>query len=48
LSTYKLSNEFVTAVYDGDKKLFTIRSLIIDTLNAESEKKRQQENLKGF
>lgn len=48
LTTYKLSNEFVTAVYDGDKKSFTIRSLVIDSLNGESEKKRQQENLKDF
>jgi hypothetical protein len=48
LTTYKLSNELVTAVYDGDKKVFTIRSLIVDTENAEVEKKRQRENLKDF
>ena len=48
LSTYKLSNELVSAVYDGDKKVFTIRSLVVENQNAEIERKRQQENLKGF
>jgi len=48
LTTYKLSNELVSAVYDGDKKVFTIRSLVVEHQNAEIEKKRQQENLKGF
>src|ERR1017187_1525179 len=48
LSTYKLSNDLVSAINDGDKKVFTIRSLVVENQNAEIEKKRQQESLKGF
>lgn len=48
LTTYKLTNELVSAVYDDDKKVFTIRSLVEANQNAEIEKKRQLENLKGF
>jgi hypothetical protein len=48
VTTYKPSSELVAAVYDGDKKVFTIRLLVVEKQNEADEQKRERENLKGF
>lgn len=48
VTTYKTANGPVSAIYDGDKKVFTVRSLVVEQQNSQIEKREQQENLKGF
>jgi hypothetical protein len=47
-TTYNRSDGLATSTYDTDSKTLVVRSLQVELQKQADEKKRQQENLKGF
>jgi hypothetical protein len=47
-TTYNRSDGLAKATYEDDKKVFAVRSLVVEKQDEENEKKRQRENLQGF